>query len=260
MGQCYAKSIPVSDADHTYTYTYTTTAASPNASYNSHQPPQSPHRHHGRSPRPTSKPATPSRASAAASPWLSPLPPGIAPSPARPSTPRRFFRRPFPPPSPAKHIKASLAKRAPPTPDHQVPDVAPPVSVNTNGDASFDGLDKSFGFGKNFGAKYELGKEVGRGHFGLTSIARAKKGEMKGQLVAVKIIPKSKVLKRSVLVCVGMICYFLFLSFCLFCLFPEFMISVFGIICSVMFLAYFASFLHLPDLQHFFFAFAYFIR
>lgn len=88
-----------------------------------------------------------------------------------------------------------------------------PVSENSNGDAPLDGLDKSFGFGKNFGAKYELGKEVGRGHFGHTSIARAKKGEIKGQLVAVKIIPKSKVLiKRSVLVGVGMICSF-FVSF-----------------------------------------------
>lgn len=99
-----------------------------------------------------------------------------------------------------------------------------PVSENSNGDASLDGLDKTFGFGKNFGAKYELGKEVGRGHFGHTSIARAKKGEMKGQLVAVKIIPKTKVLKRSVMIC----------FFCFFCLFPEFMIPVFGIICSAM--------------------------
>ncbi|KAJ4774462.1 Calcium-dependent protein kinase [Rhynchospora pubera] len=194
MGQCYARSIPVSDADH---HTYTTSVSSPTSNYTNHHPPASPRRHHGRSPRPASKPSTPSRtsaASAAPSPWLSPLPPGIAPSPARPSTPRRFFRRPFPPPSPAKHIKASLAKRAPPTPDNnQVPDAAAPTAlVNGNGDAPLDGLDKSFGFGKNFGAKYELGKEVGRGHFGHTSIACAKKGEMKGQLVAVKIIPKAK--------------------------------------------------------------------
>lgn len=54
-------------------------------------------------------------------------------------------------------------------------------------------LDKSFGYGKNFGAKYELGKEVGRGHFGHTCLATAKKGEIKGQLVAVKIISKAKV-------------------------------------------------------------------
>jgi serine/threonine protein kinase len=54
-------------------------------------------------------------------------------------------------------------------------------------------LDKSFGYNKNFGAKYELGKEVGRGHFGHTCAARAKKGDLKDQPVAVKIISKSKV-------------------------------------------------------------------
>lgn len=54
-------------------------------------------------------------------------------------------------------------------------------------------LDKSFGYGKNFGAKFELGKEVGRGHFGHTCWAKGKKGELKGQSVAVKIISKAKV-------------------------------------------------------------------
>ena len=56
------------------------------------------------------------------------------------------------------------------------------------------GLDKSFGYPKNFSAKYELGKEVGRGHFGHTCWAKGKKGELKGQPVAVKIISKAKVL------------------------------------------------------------------
>lgn len=55
------------------------------------------------------------------------------------------------------------------------------------------GLDKSFGFSKNFSTKYEVGREVGRGHFGYTCSARFKKGELKGQQVAVKVIPKSKV-------------------------------------------------------------------
>lgn len=55
------------------------------------------------------------------------------------------------------------------------------------------GLDKNFGYSKHFFAKYELGGEVGRGHFGFTCSATAKKGEMKGQEVAVKVIPKSKV-------------------------------------------------------------------
>ncbi|XP_068649908.1 CDPK-related kinase 3-like [Aristolochia californica] len=122
--------------------------------------------------------------SSANSPWRSPLPPGIAPSPAR-STPRRFFRRPFPPPSPAKHIKASLAKRLGPSKPKEGP-------IPEDGTEAERPLDKSFGYGKNFGAKYELGKEVGRGHFGHTCSARAKKGEIRGQQVAVKIISKAK--------------------------------------------------------------------
>lgn len=54
------------------------------------------------------------------------------------------------------------------------------------------GLDKRFGFSKHFGDKYEVGEEVGRGHFGYTRVATAKKGDLKGQQVAVKIIPKAK--------------------------------------------------------------------
>lgn len=128
----------------------------------------------------------------------SPLPAGVSPSPAR-STPRRFFKRPFPPPSPAKHIKATLAKRlgGGKPKEGTIPEEAG-VSPGAGGGAA-DGaeaerpLDKTFGFGKNFGAKYELGKEVGRGHFGHTCSAVVKKGEYKGQTVAVKIISKAKV-------------------------------------------------------------------
>lgn len=54
-------------------------------------------------------------------------------------------------------------------------------------------LDKSFGYAKNFVARFELGKEVGRGHFGHTCWAKGRKGELKGQNVAVKIISKAKV-------------------------------------------------------------------
>jgi serine/threonine protein kinase len=54
------------------------------------------------------------------------------------------------------------------------------------------GLDKSFGFSKSFASKYELGDEVGRGHFGYTCAAKFKKGDNKGQQVAVKVIPKAK--------------------------------------------------------------------
>ncbi|KAI3500496.1 hypothetical protein L1887_36318 [Cichorium endivia] len=109
-----------------------------------------------------------------------------APNASSNSTPRRFFRRPFPPPSPAKHIKSVLARR------HG--SVKPNESAIPEGNESegVSGLDKSFGFSKHFGSKYELGEEVGRGHFGYTCKAKFKKGELKGQEVAVKVIPKSK--------------------------------------------------------------------
>ncbi|KAG6725688.1 hypothetical protein I3843_02G035000 [Carya illinoinensis] len=139
---------------------------------------------------------TPARSSYP-SPWpshypqgvsASPLPGGVSPSPARGSgTPRRFFRRPFPPPSPAKHIKASLAKRF----GHAAKPKDGPIPEERGAEME-QALDKSFGYTKNFGAKYELGKEVGRGHFGHTCSARGKKGELKDQPVAVKIISKAK--------------------------------------------------------------------
>ncbi|KAK8702389.1 hypothetical protein V6N13_020745 [Hibiscus sabdariffa] len=139
---------------------------------------------------------TPARSSSQ-SPWpspyphgvsASPLPPGVSPSPARASrgsTPRRFFRRPFPPPSPAKHIKASLVKRLGGKPKEG------PIPED-RGTEPEQALDKNFGYGKNFGAKYELGKEIGRGHFGHTCSARGKKGELKDHPLAVKIISKAK--------------------------------------------------------------------
>ncbi|KAL5992681.1 hypothetical protein ACLOJK_013600 [Asimina triloba] len=100
------------------------------------------------------------------------------------STPRRFFKRPFPPPSPAKHIRAALARRH--------------GSVKPNEASKPEGteparLDKSFGFSKRFECKYEIGEEVGRGHFGYTCAATLKKGEHKGRQAAVKVIPKVKV-------------------------------------------------------------------
>ncbi|KAG8367064.1 hypothetical protein BUALT_Bualt16G0033700 [Buddleja alternifolia] len=111
--------------------------------------------------------------------------PARSPAPSS-GTPRRFFKRPFPPPSPAKHIRAVLARR------HG--SVKPNEATIPEGKevAEGTGLDKSFGFSKNFYNKYELGEEVGRGHFGYTCKAKFKKGELKGQEVAVKVIPKAK--------------------------------------------------------------------
>lgn len=117
----------------------------------------------------------------------SPLPSGFKNSPANSSvssTPLRLFKRPFPPPSPAKHIRALLARR------HG--SVKPNEATIPEGSECEIGLDKSFGFAKNFVSHYELGEEVGRGHFGYTCTAKGKKGSLKGQDVAVKVIPKSK--------------------------------------------------------------------
>ncbi|KAL3813598.1 hypothetical protein ACJIZ3_014866 [Penstemon smallii] len=112
--------------------------------------------------------------------------PARSPAPGS-GTPRRFFKKPFPPPSPAKHIKALLLRR------HG--SVKPNEAAIPEGKEVSDagsGLDKSFGFSKKFYEKYELGEEVGRGHFGYTCRANFKKGELKGQEVAVKVIPKAK--------------------------------------------------------------------
>ncbi|KAH9787328.1 CDPK-related kinase 3 [Citrus sinensis] len=187
MGQCYGKTIPTTENDATTSATTTTMVVSANQNQTP-LPPSTP----GNGSMPVKN--TPGRSSHP-SPWpspyphgvsASPLPAGVSPSPARASTPRRFFRRPFPPPSPAKHIKASLAKRLG---GGKPKESTIPEERGTEPEQS---LDKSFGYNKNFGAKYELGKEVGRGHFGHTCSARGKKGELKDQQVAVKIISKAK--------------------------------------------------------------------
>lgn len=128
-------------------------------------------------------------------PFYSPSPAGSffskktpARSPANSgSTPKRFFKRPFPPPSPAKHIRAVLARRH----GSVKPNSSSAAIPEEDGEV---GLDKSFGFTKGFSSKYELGDEVGRGHFGYTCAAKFKKGDSKGLQVAVKVIPKPKVI------------------------------------------------------------------
>lgn len=121
----------------------------------------------------------------------SPLPSAFKNSPANSSsvssTPLRFFKRPFPPPSPAKHIQALLARRHGSVKPNE-------ATIPEGSECEIVGLDKNFGFCKNFIGHYALGGEVGRGHFGYTSAAVGKKGALKGQDVAVKVIPKLKVL------------------------------------------------------------------
>ncbi|CAK7324259.1 unnamed protein product [Dovyalis caffra] len=130
----------------------------------------------------------------AASPFQSPLPAGVRPSPSPARTPGRKFRWPLPPPSPAKPIMAIMRRRGQ---GNQQPKEGPIPEDGGGGEgervaAGTVVLNKSFGYPKNLAAKYELGKEVGRGHFGHTCLAKGKKGELKGQPVAVKIISKAK--------------------------------------------------------------------
>ncbi|KAJ6827625.1 calcium dependent protein kinase 1 [Iris pallida] len=188
MGQCYGKHVPADDGDGGRRRQVLPPSATPNKAEAGE----------------TGAAAAAATPSAWPSPYphgvgggASPLPAGVSPSPAR-STPRRFFlRRPFPPPSPAKHIRASLAKRQGgalpkegPIPEDEGGGNSEAAAGGGGGDRA--ALNKSFGYGKNFGAKFEIVKEVGRGHFGHTCSAKAKKGEIKGQLLAVKIISKAK--------------------------------------------------------------------
>lgn len=97
----------------------------------------------------------------------------------------RVFKMPL---SPAKQIKAMLRRKKPTKKSYTA----------AEGVAEEDGalaleLDKRFGFSKEVTSRLEIGKEVGRGQFGYTCIARYRKGKHKDQNVAVKVIPKSKV-------------------------------------------------------------------
>ncbi|XP_031381975.1 CDPK-related kinase 4 [Punica granatum] len=132
-------------------------------------------------------PVAPEVNSLAGSPFQSPLPAGVAPSPSPARTPRRKFRWPLPPPSPARPIMSAIMRRRGPVRPKEGPIAEVPEE-----DGEEPRLDKTFGYPKNFGAKFELGAEVGRGHFGHTCRAKGKKGELKGQTVAVKIISKAK--------------------------------------------------------------------
>ncbi|XP_061997841.1 CDPK-related kinase 4-like [Rosa rugosa] len=179
MGHCCSKSAAVSVANNNHDHP--TPAAAVSVQQSKHPPVP---------PSPVAAgdvKNTPSH-SFTASPFPSPLPAGVAPSPAR--TPGRKFRWPLPPPSPAKPIMAAFRRRREAKPkDGPIPEENNHQGGEEEGER---GLDKSFGYGKNFGAKFELGKEVGRGHFGHTCSAKGKKGELKGQPVAVKIISKAK--------------------------------------------------------------------
>ncbi|CAH8372896.1 unnamed protein product [Eruca vesicaria subsp. sativa] len=105
------------------------------------------------------------------------------------STPLRQLARAFHPPSPAKHIRDVLRRRK-----GKKEAALPAERQKTEEEKEREevGLDKRFGFSKEFQSRMELGEEIGRGHFGYTCSAKFKKGELKDHEVAVKVIPKSK--------------------------------------------------------------------
>ncbi|OAY64780.1 CDPK-related kinase 3 [Ananas comosus] len=206
MGQCYAKNIATVEYDGAGAGDDEASAGELRDQRRTASP--SP----GAAAAARSRGTTPARSSAAASPWPSPTrgrrrrrrgaaaPPRRGVAVAGEVHPRGSSAA-LPPPSPAKHIRASLARRQGPPrpPEGPIPEEgggggggAASAASAAAGPEGERGLDKSFGYGKNFGAKYEIGKEVGRGHFGHTCSARAKKGEIRGQPVAVKIISKAK--------------------------------------------------------------------
>ncbi|TYH85435.1 hypothetical protein ES332_D02G266200v1 [Gossypium tomentosum] len=149
--------------------------------------------HHNDYPTHTQPPKSPPPPSLL--PPTTPFLPTYTPSPAHPtkpktpSTPLRFLKKSFPPPSPAKHIRAVLRRRKP---NKKAEKEAAAGIAETEEDEDGVELDKRFGFSKELRTKLEIGEEVGRGHFGYTCSAKFKKGEFKGQQVAVKVIPKSK--------------------------------------------------------------------
>ncbi|KAF8769368.1 hypothetical protein HU200_006890 [Digitaria exilis] len=119
----------------------------------------------------------------------SPAHPGAGSAPTTPA--RRLLRLPFPPPV-AREAHQGGARAA----------ARPAAALHPRGrwrrgrggGGGGRGLDKGFGFNKGFAAKYDMGDEVGRGHFGYTCAATVKKGARKGESVAVKVIPKAKVI------------------------------------------------------------------
>ncbi|KAK2362916.1 cyclin-dependent serine/threonine protein kinase [Trifolium repens] len=174
MGLCHGKPIETSQKEREI-------SSFPSEEILQLPPPSSSHNHHHSKTKSSSK-----------FPFFSPspLPSFFKNSPANSnsnsvsSTPLRIFKRPFPPPSPAKHIRALLARR------HG--SVKPNEATIPEGSECEVGLDKSFGFSKHFVTNFEIEQEVGRGHFGYTCSAKGKKGSFKGHDVAVKVIPKSK--------------------------------------------------------------------
>ncbi|CAN1812787.1 CDPK-related kinase 4 [Linum perenne] len=179
MGQCCAKEVvvlsdrlPQSSSSFNHTTAGTRNHAKTTPSSSAPTTPVSSHSNHANFYAP--------------SPFHSPLPAGVPPSPSPSGTPGRKFKWPLPPPSPAKPIMRMMRKKG------QTKKTPKQGTIPEDDEGGPAAGDKNFGYPNNIAAKYELGKEVGRGHFGHTCWAKGKKGDLKGESVAVKVISKAK--------------------------------------------------------------------
>nr|CAD1838094.1 unnamed protein product [Ananas comosus var. bracteatus] len=102
------------------------------------------------------------------------------------ATPRRLFKLPFPPPSPAKHIRAALARRHGSVKPNE-------AAIAEEGAARGRWRDSTRASASRRGSKGSTrsGRKWG-GPLRVHMLGALKKGERKGEQVAVKVIPKAK--------------------------------------------------------------------
>ncbi|KAF2299491.1 hypothetical protein GH714_032182 [Hevea brasiliensis] len=123
----------------------------------------------------------------AASPFQSPLPAGVPPSPSEAGTPGRKFRWPLPPPSPAKPIMAIMRRRGQTKPPKEVP-----IPEDGEGGEGERQLDRVLATRIIFRPSSSWGGRLGEGILVTLAGLWEREGELRGQPVAVKIISKAK--------------------------------------------------------------------
>ncbi|KAJ8900482.1 hypothetical protein K2173_025259 [Erythroxylum novogranatense] len=118
----------------------------------------------------------------------------MPPWPAGECMPRRTIQRPIPSMTPPRHIAKALANRLrdgrgrgmPPIPESEQEQPPSPESEQQLPP------DMNFGYSQTFEAKYEMRKTLGKGGFAHTFSAKVKLGELRDQIVAVKMISKAR--------------------------------------------------------------------
>ncbi|KAJ8900464.1 hypothetical protein K2173_025241 [Erythroxylum novogranatense] len=123
-----------------------------------------------------------------------PLAARIDPIPSvRNGPPRRLHSR-FKPPLPPNSNRETIPS---------VRDISPQPGVVSQHPEQQQRSDITFGFSENFGTKYRLQNEIGRGAFGHIYSARVMEGELKHQVVAVKKISKARIAATLAIADVG---------------------------------------------------------